>query len=591
MASSSFTLTKSTSNSSGSYIIGKIAWSATANAEGNYSSVTATIYCKKANDDTTLTVPTNGTWKYSISINGKVLTGAVNNKNVLTDWVAIGSYTLSKVAHDIDGSKKITIEGSVEAPSETSFAGLVTSGSKSISLDSIQRISTVTATNANIGSKTTITISRVSSSLTNTLTYDFGTLTGTIATKTTSTSVSWTVPTAFYNQIPTAKSGKCTITCTTYSGSTFVGTSTCTFTATAKESICKPTLFPTYVDANATTVALTGDNKKFVRYFSTADLASGAEARNGATLKSQTIACVGTQGGSMSGSSSNTSSGGTGNTGGTATFRNIESATFEFSATDSRGYTTKQTVKATLVNYVKPTCVLTKTKTTVDGSVTFTVSGNFFNGSFGKVTNALTLQYRYKVSGGSYGSKVTLTDVTLSGNKYTASFTINGLDYKTAYTFQAFASDSLTSAQSSTKTIKFQPVFDWGENDFRFNVPIYSGGVNFTTLYQTASGASGLGQGESATILAPTDYHRFYYVRPTISNGVSAANVYIPCCRIGDKLIGMGGFPHSDGDRIDIFSVQLLLEGDKVTVEYCGYWNTKTQAYSQRKVNGIFAVL
>ena len=99
-------------------------------------------------------------------------------------------------------------------------------------LDTIARASTVTATAAVVGSQSTITISRKSSSFTHTLEYEFGSLTGTITTKTTSTSVKWTLPTSFYAQIgasATSKSG--TITCKTYSGSSLVGTKTCSFTA------------------------------------------------------------------------------------------------------------------------------------------------------------------------------------------------------------------------------------------------------------------------------------------------------------------------------------------------------------------------
>ena len=456
MATGSFELTKSANNSSGSYIIGKIEWSSTKNIDGNYSSVTATLYCRKLNDSMILTSSTGGSWSYLLTVAGSQITGKTSTR-ILSDWVAIATITAPNVSHNADGTKSINIVASVTAPTGTSYEGLTTGGSKSVALDTIPRASTVTATNANIGSTTTITINRASSSFTHTLQYSFAGLTGTIgAPKTASTSVAWTVPTTFYAKIPNARNGTCTITCTTYNGSTQVGTSTtCTFTATASESLCKPTLSPTYVDTNTETVKLTGNNKKFVRYFSTAQLSTGATARNSATLTSQKITC-----GSKVANA------------GTATFSNIESGTFVFSATDSRGYTTTQTENATMVPYVKLTCVLSKVNTTVDGNVIVTVTGSFYNGSFGAKTNTLTLYYRYKKNGGSYGSDVKITNVTTSGNTYTATFTVSGLDYTKAYVFQAYAEDSLMSLNSSTKTVKFEPVFDWGENDFKFNVPV-----------------------------------------------------------------------------------------------------------------------
>ena len=479
MATGSFNLTKSANNSSGSYIIGKIEWSSTKNVEGNYSSVTATLYCRKLNDSMTLTSSTGGSWAYVLTVAGSQITGKTSTR-ILSDWVAIATITAPNVSHNADGTKSINIVGSVTAPTGTSYEGLTTGGSKSVALDTIPRASSVTATNANIGSTTTITINRASSGFTHTLQYSFAGLTGTIATKTASTSVSWTVPTTFYAKIPNNKSGVCTITCTTYNGATQVGTSTtCTFTATASESLCKPTLSPTYVDTNTETVKLTGNNKKFVRYFSTAQLATGAAARNSATLTSQKITC-----GSKVANA------------GTATFTNIESGTFVFSATDGRGYTTTQTIDATLVPYVKLTCVLSKASASVDGSVTLTVSGSFYNGSFGSKTNALNVYYRYKITGGSYGSNVKIASVTKSGNTYTATFTVSGLDYTKAYVFQAYATDSLMSLYSTEQPVRITPIFDWGENDFNFNVPVnFNAGMTMAPV-DAAAAIDGDGSGK-----------------------------------------------------------------------------------------------
>jgi hypothetical protein len=52
----------------------------------------------------------------------------------------------------------------------------------------------------------TVTISRASSSFTHTVAYTFGSSTTTVATKTTSTSVSFTPPVSLASQIPNATS-------------------------------------------------------------------------------------------------------------------------------------------------------------------------------------------------------------------------------------------------------------------------------------------------------------------------------------------------------------------------------------------------
>jgi hypothetical protein len=150
MASGTFNLTKSSGTS---YIVGKIVWSASANNSGNYSLCDADLYVRKDNDNTTLTEPTSGTWNYELVFGGKKLSGSVS-KSVLTSWVKIASITDYKISHDNDGSKTVSISGSVTAPSGTSFAGKVTSKSGKVDLDNIPRASTITsASDVTIGNK------------------------------------------------------------------------------------------------------------------------------------------------------------------------------------------------------------------------------------------------------------------------------------------------------------------------------------------------------------------------------------------------------------------------------------------------------
>jgi hypothetical protein len=113
------------------------------------------------------------------------------------------------------------------------------------------------------------------------------------------------------------------------------------------------------------------------------------------------------------------------------------------------------------------------------GNMAVMVTGNYFNGSFGAKSNSLSVYYRYKTVGGSYSSWTAMT-VTKSGNTYSATVNITGLDYKTAYVFQAYAKDELATFYSAEKTVKATPVFDWGESDFKFNVPVTMAGYTDT---------------------------------------------------------------------------------------------------------------
>lgn len=188
------------------------------------------------------------TLKGSGSGSGWVMSGAfkavINGTTVYSSDTRIQLYNnttiasgTAKISHNSDGTKSFSL--SCEAGVYTYAVSVTASGTHT--LDTIPRASTVSATNANMGSASTITITRASSSFTHTLTYSFGSTTGTIVSKTTSTSVSWTPALTLANQIPNAVSGTCTITCDTYNGSTKIGSKTCTLTLTVPASV-KPTM-------------------------------------------------------------------------------------------------------------------------------------------------------------------------------------------------------------------------------------------------------------------------------------------------------------------------------------------------------------
>ena len=216
----------------------------------------------------------------------------------------------------------------------------------------------------------------------------------------------------------------------------------------------KPTISPTITDTNSTTIALTGDSSRLVRHYSNAAITIGATAVKKATLTSKKVTC---------GSKSLTADG---------TINAVESGTFTFTATDNRGNTTTLPVQpSNFVEYVKLTCNMGNSMPTTDGDMTVKVNGSCFNGSFGATSNTLSVYYRYKVSGGSYSGWKAMT-VTKNGNAYSATASLSGLDYQTVYVFQAYAVDKLATVYSVERNVKATPVFDWGENDFSFNVPV-----------------------------------------------------------------------------------------------------------------------
>jgi hypothetical protein len=162
----------------------------------------------------------------------------------------------------------------------------------------------------------------------------------------------------------------------------------------------------------------------------------------------------------------------------THTFENVSSDVFTFSAEDSRGNIGTATVAPTMVNYVRLTCYLRNNRPDASGNMTVECEGDYFNGSFGAVSNTLTVQYRYKTQGGSFGQWQNMT-VSKNGNWYgaRASLDIPNFNYKSTYTFECRAIDKLETVTSTAGSAKSVPVFHWGENDFVFEVPVtFNGG-------------------------------------------------------------------------------------------------------------------
>lgn len=235
----------------------------------------------------------------------------------------------------------------------------------------------------------------------------------------------------------------------------------------------EPIVLGTVEDVNTNTLALTGNAGTLIRYHSTAKAEMIATAYKEATIKTHYI--------EHNGSTTTDYS---------KMFFNVTGNVFSFVATDSRNNTVSQTVTARMIDYIRPTANIDATqRMTAEGVYTLSVSGNYYNDTFGYTSaaaaNSLTLQYRYKEQGGSYGSWVNMSP-TISGNTYSASKTISGLDYRKIYVFQCQIIDKLNTVLSAEVTSISLPVYHWSSNDFVFEVP-----VTFNAGATGISGGSG----------------------------------------------------------------------------------------------------
>lgn len=294
--------------------------------------------------------------------------------------------------------------------------------------------SRVACASFNLGTNTTITITRDNKAYTHTLKYNFNGATGTIATKTTQTTYVWTPPvSAFYAKIPNVTSGYGTITCETYNGNTLIGTTTTGFYAYTVKETCVPTVKGTVVDTNAATIALTGDANKLVCFLSKPKCTLTATAKNSATIKTTQIE-------NPIGLVATTSP---------YTFDTCYSKEFRFKATDSRGYSTTEIVNVgTFIEYepcyfAQPPVVARTESTSTTARAT--MSGYCFKGSFGAVSNTLTVKYRVKASTGTYGNYTTITPTWNTDGTFTASVNIPNLALTTSYIIEFVVEDKLSS--------------------------------------------------------------------------------------------------------------------------------------------------
>ena len=394
---------------------------------------------------------------WDISIGGKTIAIRDFAFNIPTSGassqvIASGQIT---VAHDSDGGK--TMPFSVYTPDARSLSP--TYGppeirlSGSWELTTIPRASSISAINADIGSDTLITISRASSAFTHTVIYKFGDLSGTIASKTNKTSIPWTIPESFYGQITNSKYGTVTLTCKTYSGNTLLGSKTTTFRAIADEDECRPTVSGSVVSVDSLSKTLTGGTEKLIRYVSTARATITATAKNSATISKRAV-----NGQELTS---------------TKDFPAVETGSFAFAATDSRGYTGSKTVKPEFIQYVPLTLTPTVKRLTPTGdTVRVSIKGNFWAGNFGAVENALTLSYQYQVVGGAFTEPIPISGSAISGNTYSVTLDVGEIDYREPYIFRFEAKDKAMTLTQDVNLSQGIPVFEWGKGDFRFHVPV-----------------------------------------------------------------------------------------------------------------------
>ena len=187
---------------SNSAIKPKISWTAEKNEGQNSSQVTATLSYSRTDS-----YETYGHWAGSLTIHGdtKSVSGKYIEISKNSNTVAI-THTVT-VPHKDDGTMVVTISatGSISGTTLTK-----TKISGEAQLESIPRAASIAATDADIGSVSTVTIGKKSDAYTYVVAWEFGSLSGYLtesglldtASHVTASSLAFSLPESFYYEIP-----------------------------------------------------------------------------------------------------------------------------------------------------------------------------------------------------------------------------------------------------------------------------------------------------------------------------------------------------------------------------------------------------
>ena len=323
------------------------------------------------------------------------------------------------VNHDENGNKTVNISFKVDVNTGGYGSSTV---SLPIPLPQIKQASTISDVTGTLGSEMTLDISRKYSSYTHNLKYEFGKLSGTIATDV-GTSCSWTPPLSLATAMPNRTSDWGQIVLETYSGSTKIGQTNCILTLNVPDSV-KPTLDSiTLTDSNATVKNLLNTANTFAQVMSNVKVTfNSASGAYGSTISSYRAEIVGKN------QSTNSNNGllGMMNFNGTVTIR--------ATVTDSRGRTSNAVdVKVTVINYFTPQISFTLQRSG-SASTTLTVTRNARIAPLtvgGKQKNKMIISFKYKEhsatnyttdTGSAGGTWTTIDNLTNSSANLGATF-------------------------------------------------------------------------------------------------------------------------------------------------------------------------
>ena len=343
------------------------------------------------------------------------------------------------IKHNDDGTKTIPVYALIPLASTYGEDWTV---DRDIELPTIPRANTLKCSYTTLEKPIKFSISKASSSFTSTINLSFYKENSTqliglgdIFSKTSSTSLTYTLTEKQLNQVLSYNKTKnivvAFVSIITYNGSTQLGNNGYLFNIPLKQT--NPIVSATYEDTNSSTIALTGDSSKIIKYASQPKVTITATPQQMADIASYST---------IWGNSSSTTQ--------KTTFANgIDSNILQVSAKDSRNWVgnINYDITENYIDYIKlgfEKFTLERPETT-SNTINADLNGVWFNGDFGVSTNTIELKFRYKEKDGEYG-KYQNVSLTTEDNKFSFSGSIgDAYNYQKQYDFEFVLSDKVMS--------------------------------------------------------------------------------------------------------------------------------------------------
>lgn len=567
----------------------QIAWTVDSQSVANNTS-TVTAKVQLVSTGSSYTINSSASKSGSLTINGTKYTFSFTASLSGNQTKTLFTKTVT-VSHAANGTKtcsfsatcgiNVTLSGTYYGNVTASGSGVFNTIARASTISSVTSSVSVNGTNA-----VTVNITRAASNFTHTVVFKFGSYSKT--TTGVGTSTSYAIPTSWLNAIPSATSGTATVTVTTYSGNTKIGSAVSkNFTLTVPS-----TVVPT-ISAVSLTEAVSGIAAQFGGYVqSKSKIAVKITAAGvySSTIKAYKTTIQGANFTPASFTSGFLTKSGT--------------STVTITVTDSRGRTASATRSITVIAYAVPKitsfqgfrCLADGTEnydgTHLNAAVNFSISP-----VSDKNTASYILEYRLKntetwsslTSGAVYALKNNI--ISESGfmsvdSSYDIRLSVTDFFTTVRSTFEIPTAFTLLDFNSSGKCLSFGKVSELEEGmeidlDMSIYRNIFMGGPKRTDdeknmYFQTTETAGNVhncklygGNGNSITSIGCWDTvrsHGIWRYLSSTQNLVFDANVKVTRANGGDEFITSEHVVHGSRSGMVNFSNGLLIQWGVETI-------------------------